>query len=34
MATDFPSPGILDHLVQRIVDVLPVTAAGVTLIRG
>ena len=32
MATDFPIQGILDHLVRRIVDVLPVTAAGVTLI--
>ena len=28
MATDFPIQGILDHLVERIVDVLPVTAAG------
>lgn len=32
MVTDFPIQSILDHLVQRIVDVLPVTAAGVTLI--
>ena len=32
LVTDFPIQGILDHLVQRIVDVLPVTAAGVTLI--
>jgi diguanylate cyclase (GGDEF)-like protein len=32
MVTDFPIQGILDHLVQRIVDVLPITAAGVTLI--
>ncbi len=32
MLTDFPIQGILDHLVQRIVDVLPVTGAGVTLI--
>src|ERR1700729_3318370 len=32
MVTDFPIQGILDHLVTRIVDVLPVTAAGVTLI--
>lgn len=31
MLTDFPIQGILDHLVQRIVGVLPVTA-GVTLI--
>ena len=32
MVTDFPIQGILDHLVTRIVDVLPVTSAGVTLI--
>ncbi|MEP6660906.1 MAG: EAL domain-containing protein [Acidimicrobiales bacterium] len=32
LITDFPIQGILDHLVARIVDVLPVTAAGVTLI--
>jgi diguanylate cyclase (GGDEF)-like protein len=32
MATDFPIQAILDHLVERIVEVLPVTAAGVTLI--
>jgi diguanylate cyclase (GGDEF)-like protein len=32
MITDFPIQGILDHLVGRIVDVLPITAAGVTLI--
>ncbi len=32
MLTDFPIQGILDHLVKRIVEVLPVTAAGVTLI--
>ncbi len=32
MLTDFPIQGILDHLVERIVGVLPVTAAGVTLI--
>lgn len=30
--TDFPIQGILDHLVQRIVGVLPISAAGVTLI--
>jgi len=30
--TDFPIQGILDHLVKRIVDVLPISAAGVTLI--
>jgi diguanylate cyclase (GGDEF)-like protein len=34
MVTDFPIQGILDHLVGRIVDVLPVTAAGVTLIES
>lgn len=32
MATDFPIQAILDHLVLRIVDVLPIDAAGVTLI--
>ena len=32
MVTDFPIQGILDQLVQRIVDILPITAAGVTLI--
>jgi diguanylate cyclase (GGDEF)-like protein len=32
MITDFPIESILDRLVSRIVDVLPVTAAGVTLI--
>ncbi len=32
MVTNFPIQGILDHLVKRIVDVLPITAAGVTLI--
>jgi diguanylate cyclase (GGDEF)-like protein len=32
MVTDFPIQGILDHLVLRIVDILPITAAGVTLI--
>lgn len=30
--TDFPIQGILDHLVQRIVSVLPITSAGMTLI--
>ena len=34
MLTDFPIQGILDHLVKRIVAVLPVTAAGVTLISS
>jgi diguanylate cyclase (GGDEF)-like protein len=32
LVTDFPIQAILDHLVQRIVGVLPITAAGVTLI--
>jgi diguanylate cyclase (GGDEF)-like protein len=32
LVTDFPIQGILDHLVQRIVDVLPISAAGVTVI--
>ena len=32
LVTDFPIQAILDHLVERIVDVLPITAAGVTLI--
>jgi diguanylate cyclase (GGDEF)-like protein len=34
LATDFPIQGILDHLVGRIVEVLPITAAGVTLISA
>src|ERR1700729_882254 len=32
MVTDFAIQGILDHLVKRIVDVMPISAAGVTLI--
>ncbi len=32
LVTDFPIQRILDHLVRRIVDILPVGAAGVTLI--
>ena len=32
LVTDFPIQGILDHLVERIVDVLPITGAGVVLI--
>ena len=32
--TDFPIQSILDHLVERIVEVLPVTSAGVTLISA
>jgi len=27
LVTDFPIQGILDHLVERIVDVLPITGA-------
>jgi diguanylate cyclase (GGDEF)-like protein len=34
LATDFPIQAILDHLVERIVDVLPISAAGVTLISA
>jgi diguanylate cyclase (GGDEF)-like protein len=34
LATDFPIQAILDHLVDRIVEILPVTAAGVTLITA
>ena len=34
MVTNFPIQGILDHLVRRIVDILPITAAGVTLITA
>ncbi len=32
MATEFPIQGILDELVERIVEMLPIDAAGVTLI--
>jgi diguanylate cyclase (GGDEF)-like protein len=32
MLTDYPIQGILDHLVSRIVEVLPVTSAGVSLL--
>ncbi|MCU4183362.1 EAL domain-containing protein [Acidiferrimicrobium sp. IK] len=32
MVTDFPIQSILDQLVHRIVDIMPVSAAGVTLI--
>ena len=32
MLTDFPIQGILEHLVERIVEILPISAAGVTLI--
>ncbi len=34
MLTDFPIQAILDRLVERIVDVLPVTAAGVMLMSA
>src|SRR5471032_1972838 len=32
MLTDFPIQGILDRLVRRIVEIMPITGAGVTLI--
>jgi diguanylate cyclase (GGDEF)-like protein len=32
LLTDFPIQGILDHLVGRIVETMPITSAGVTLI--
>ena len=34
LTTDFPVQGILDHFVKRIVEVLPITSAGVTLISA
>ncbi len=34
LTTDFPIQGILDHLVRRIVDIMPIDAAGVTLISA
>jgi diguanylate cyclase (GGDEF)-like protein len=34
LVEDVPNTKILDHLVRRIVDVLPVTSAGVTLITA
>jgi diguanylate cyclase (GGDEF)-like protein len=34
LVTDFPIQGILDHLVVRIVGVLPVSAAGVRLVSS
>jgi diguanylate cyclase (GGDEF)-like protein len=34
MVTNFPIQGILDHLVKRIVDILPISSAGVTLIAA
>ena len=33
MVTDFPIQRILDRLVERIVDILPVSGAGVSLIE-
>ena len=33
LGTDFSIERILDHLVQRVADVLPVTAAGVMVMR-
>ncbi len=32
MVTEFPIQGILDHLVKRIVEIMPITGVGVTLI--
>jgi len=32
LVTDFPIQAILDHLVQRIVEIMPISAAGVSLI--
>lgn len=32
LVNDFPIQGILDHLVRRIVDILPIDASGVSLI--
>ena len=34
LSTDIPIQGILDQFVKRIVDVLPITSAGVTLISA
>jgi diguanylate cyclase (GGDEF)-like protein len=34
LVTDFPIQGILDHLVERIVSILPITGAGVTVISS
>ncbi|MGK2854577.1 MAG: GAF domain-containing protein, partial [Microbacteriaceae bacterium] len=34
LVTDFPIQGILDHLVLRIVDILPIETAGVSLISA
>jgi diguanylate cyclase (GGDEF)-like protein len=34
MVTDFPIQAILDQLVQRIVDIMPISGAGVTLISA
>jgi diguanylate cyclase (GGDEF)-like protein len=32
LVADFPIQGLLDHLVERVIEVLPITSAGVTLI--
>ncbi|MCW2545937.1 MAG: hypothetical protein JWN96_397, partial [Mycobacterium sp.] len=32
LLTDFPIQSILNHLVDRILDVLPVTSVGITMI--
>ena len=34
MLTDFPIQGILDQLVRKIVEIMPITGAGVTLISA
>ncbi len=34
LVTDFPIQAILEHLVERIVEVLPISSAGVTLISA
>jgi GAF domain-containing protein len=34
MVTDFPIRAILEHLVARIVEIMPITAAGVTLVSA
>ncbi len=34
MLTDFPIQGILDELVRKIVEIMPITGAGVTLISA
>lgn len=34
MVTEFPIQAILDHLVKRIVDIMPITGVGVTLVSA